>query len=240
MGTMYLVHLLLEVVVVKVPRQRRVGAVFRIGHSRRWIAVLECGVDPVAQELVEALCGRCELLQIGVVEGSKRRGVEYFPIRVREDQVHGIGRPAVRESLASEDDAVSVEERVEPPGLPVDRPVVELCLDEGRGILLQRLLDGRLVRSVVGEVHLATDLGQASQANLFWERLRIQLAPERAPLLVEALVDDQRVELVGELPGLTELAVDDVPAKVHLALAVSLGDLNVDRTALHEVVDGQS
>jgi hypothetical protein len=128
-------------------------------------AVLQGRKDLGAEQLVEALGRRGEAFQVLIVEGTPVGAVEHTVVGVVEADVDGLGHAAAGELLPAEEDVVPVEVPLDGYGPAVACAVGDLGADEGRGVLLERSLDGARVAAMI---QLAGDLTQVADTDETW------------------------------------------------------------------------
>ena len=85
------VHLLFDVVVVRVALLRREGTVLGVQERGLGVAVLEGGEEFIAEDFVAALGRRREGFEVVVVQGPGGGVIEDLPIRLVEEEIDGVG-----------------------------------------------------------------------------------------------------------------------------------------------------
>ena len=170
--------------------------------------------DRIRQQLVQALCRGGQAAEVVVVEGSCLGVVDDLAVDVVQYEIDRIGRPAVRQTLAGEDDRVACAADLDPSLGPVAGLVPDLRRDERARVLVQGVSDDP--RVVGGKPEVSGDLLEAAQP---------EDVGDWASRLVKLAVDDQGIELIGEQTALAVLAVPaHAPAHDRLAIGARLPD----------------
>ena len=124
--------------------------------------------------------------------------------------------------------------RVSPTSIRRSAPSADPVPDPGgdgrEGVLEEGPLDQLRVRAALGQAQLPADLVEAAQADV---------PRDGPPRRLDPAVHDECVELVGQRPRLTILAVvADLPPQGRLALLGRLPQLDGDASLFGEPVDG--
>ena len=223
------VHLLFDVIVVRVALLRGEGTVLGVQERGMGVMVLEGGEEFIAEDFVAALGRRREGFEVVVVQGPGGGAIEDLPIRLVEEEIDGVGCRAVGQPLAREDHAVAGEARFEGPLSPIVGFIVEFGRDIRSSVCVKRLFHLAIGSSTRGYIQVFTHLFEAVQPDDLGEG---------SAQCVDAPVDNERVEFVRQLARCTKIEVRrDLPVQLNLALGVFLGDVNMHPPLLGEVMD---
>ena len=194
--------------------------------------MLQRGEDFVADDLVKALGRRGEGLEVGVVQGPHRRMVEHLPVGLAEHQIDGVGRGAIGERLARKKHTVARKARFEAALGPIAAAVAQLGDDIRAGILMEGGFEMRLLAAAGIQAQEGPHMAQTPQ---------FEHAGQGARQGIQELVDDERVEFVGEGPRLPiVVVVRHVPAAVEFPLGVGPMQVDGDAAMLGEVMNGEA
>ena len=164
MGAQNFIHLLFNVVEIKVAGGGGKQTILGIKQLGARVAVVQGAVNLVGDDLVKTLRDGRQRFHVVVIERAVDGGAEDLLIDVVQHQIDGIGGSALGEFLSGKDDAVTVKNRFEPLLAIVLGAVADLGGDAGGRILQQGFFDGV---GVGAQPHLFGDFAEAAQADGF-------------------------------------------------------------------------
>jgi hypothetical protein len=99
--------------------------------------VLQGRVHLEAQEFVEPLRGRGQVLEVVVIEGPRLGSVDDLHEDIAQDQIDGIGVPAVRQLLPGKDNGIAAESSFHARFTAIGKSVSKLSRDKCTCILVK-------------------------------------------------------------------------------------------------------
>ena len=227
-----LVHVLFDLLIGQATRLGREQAIVRVPQGCVRSVPAERRKHLVAQQFIEALRRRSQPLQVRVIEGPHPRMGEHLPIGRTQHQIDGVrGRP-IGERVARKEHTVAGKTRIEAALRPLPAAVADPGDNIGAGILMEGGFEMPLLAAAGIEVQPRPNLAQAADSDEVGE------GPWEG---IEALVNDKRVEFVGEGPRLPiARVVRHLPVIVQGPLGGGAVDMDGERSALGQVMDGEA